>query len=123
MNLVGDPRPADGSAGKIKKERMSPASTPNGSRDDSRPPSMSPDEGKAGSESATTPDTISVPAKSSRKTSQKMRAPVLFDHLADATEEALTHFQRIKDCIYGSKHLGSHDQDALDCECSEDWRT
>jgi histone-lysine N-methyltransferase SETD2 len=61
--------------------------------------------------------------KLSRKSSQKItsRAPMLFDHVPDATDEALTVFQRIKDCIYGSKYMGASEHDALDCDCSEEW--
>lgn len=61
--------------------------------------------------------------KLSRKSSQKVapRAPMLFDHVSDATDEALTVFQRIKDCIYGSKYMGASEHDALDCDCSEEW--
>jgi hypothetical protein len=61
--------------------------------------------------------------KLSRKASQKIvaRPPQLFDHLPDATDEALTVFQVIKDCLYGSKYFGSSNHDALDCDCSEEW--
>lgn len=59
-----------------------------------------------------------------RKSSQKIatRPAPLFDHLPDATEEATQVFQVIKDCIYGSKYMGYSESDALDCDCSEDWR-
>lgn len=58
-----------------------------------------------------------------RKSSQKIisRPPPLFDNLADSTEEATQVFQVIKDCIYGSKFMGSSEHDALDCDCSEEW--
>jgi len=61
--------------------------------------------------------------KLSRKHSQKVisRPPPLFDDLPDVTEEAASVFQRIKDCIYGSKYMGSSEHDALDCDCSEEW--
>ncbi|CZR54666.1 related to histone-lysine N-methyltransferase [Phialocephala subalpina] len=62
--------------------------------------------------------------KLQRKSTQKIRArtPPLFDELPDATEEAISVFQVIKDCIYGSKYMGSSEHDALDCDCSEEWR-
>lgn len=61
--------------------------------------------------------------KLSRKSTQKViaRPPTLFTDLPDATAEAGSVFQRIKDCIYGSKYMGSSEHDALDCDCSEEW--
>jgi histone-lysine N-methyltransferase SETD2 len=61
--------------------------------------------------------------KLSRKSSQKVvaRPPKLFDHVEDSTDEAITVFQVIKDCIYGSKYMGYSEHDALDCDCSEQW--
>lgn len=58
-----------------------------------------------------------------RKSGQKVaaRPPTLFHDLPDATEEATKVFQRIKDCIYGSKGMGSSEHDALDCDCAEEW--
>lgn len=58
-----------------------------------------------------------------RKSSQKViaRPPLLFDDMPDSTEEAVAVFQVIKDCIYGSKHMGYSEHDALDCDCSEQW--
>lgn len=58
-----------------------------------------------------------------RKSSQKVitRPAQLFDDLEDSTEEALSVFQVIKDCIYGSKYMGYSEHDALDCDCSEEW--
>ena len=61
--------------------------------------------------------------KLSRKSSQKVisRSPPLFDHLPDATDEASSCFQVIRDCIYGSKYMGASEHDALGCDCSEEW--
>ncbi len=58
-----------------------------------------------------------------RKSSQKVisRPPTLFNDRPDATEEASRVFQLIKDCIYGSKYMGSSEHDALDCDCHEEW--
>ena len=111
---------------KFKKEQGSSSSTPNGSKDRSRSSTMSPDEVKPGSDSASTPDpsyTSNAP-KLSRKVSQKpvKRAPPTFDHLPDVTMESCTHFQMINDCLYGSKHMGSSEHETLDCDCSEEWR-
>lgn len=63
------------------------------------------------------------PPKLSRKSSQKVmsRPPPLFDHLPNSTPEAITTFQVIRDCIYGSKYMGSSEHDALGCDCSEEW--
>lgn len=62
--------------------------------------------------------------KLSRKASQKVisRPAPLFDDLSDSTKEATSVFQVIKDCIYGSKYMGSSEHDALGCDCSEEWR-
>lgn len=63
------------------------------------------------------------PPKLSRKSSQKVvsRPPPLFNHLPNATSEAVSTFQVIRDCIYGSKYMGSSEHDALGCDCSEEW--
>ncbi|KAI9677517.1 MAG: histone methyltransferase set2 [Caeruleum heppii] len=61
--------------------------------------------------------------KLSRTSSQKViaRPPPIFDHLPDATPEATSTFQLIHDCNYGSKYLGSSEQEALGCDCAEEW--
>jgi histone-lysine N-methyltransferase SETD2 len=61
--------------------------------------------------------------KLSRKSSQKVvaRPPNLFDDVEDSTEEAVTVFQVIKECIYGAKNMGNSEHDILDCDCSEQW--
>ncbi|KAK1774517.1 hypothetical protein QBC45DRAFT_35216 [Copromyces sp. CBS 386.78] len=113
---------------KLKRDGASNASnaaTPNGSQTgNSRPPSLSPDEHKAASESTATPTENAPTQKPSRKASQKnlKREPVLFSHLPDVREEACTHFQVIHDCLYGSKNMGASEHDALDCDCAEEWR-
>jgi SET domain-containing protein len=69
------------------------------------------------------PEPGKVP-KLSRKASQKIasRPPPLFDDLPDSTEEATSKFQVIRDCLYGSKYMGSSEHEALGCDCSEEWR-
>jgi hypothetical protein len=64
------------------------------------------------------------PPKLSRKASQKIisRPPPMFDNVPDSTIEAINTFQVIRDCIYGSKYMGSSEHDALGCDCSEEWR-
>lgn len=106
----------------VKKESDSTASSPNASKD-SQSGSLSPDDLKDRSDSASTPD--GHPPKLARKASRKMAAPPaqLFNDLPDVTSESCSHFQLIPDCLYGSKSLGSTDHDALDCDCSEEWRT
>lgn len=65
-----------------------------------------------------------VKPRLSRKLSQKLAEPEprLYHHLANVTDESCRSFQVIRDCLYGSKHLGSTDNDALDCECADEWR-
>ncbi|KAI5864655.1 hypothetical protein GGS23DRAFT_561239 [Durotheca rogersii] len=104
----------------LKKEGDSAASSPNASKG-SRSTSLSPDDLKARSDSASTPD--GHPPKFTRKTSHRVAfRPILFGDLPDVTLESCSHFQVIPDCLYGSKSLGSTDHDALDCDCSEEWR-
>ncbi|KAI1364722.1 hypothetical protein F5Y08DRAFT_201207 [Xylaria arbuscula] len=107
----------------IKKEGDSMTSTPNDSKG-SRSESLSPDNRKARSDSASTPDGAQHLPKLSRKSSQKLplRPTTLFTNAPDVTAESCEHFQVIPDCLYGSKSLGSTDHDALDCDCSEEWR-
>ncbi|KAI1457749.1 hypothetical protein F4805DRAFT_163965 [Annulohypoxylon moriforme] len=105
----------------VKKESESTASSPNASKE-SRSRSISPDDQKARSDSASTPD--GHPPKITRKAPPKTapRSVQLFDDLPDVTTDSFLHFQVIPDCLYGSKSLGSTDHDALDCDCSEEWR-
>ena len=49
------------------------------------------------------------------------RPPQLFGHLPDDTPTATSSFEVISECIYGNKSMGSSDQEALGCECSEEW--
>lgn len=106
----------------VKKESDSTDSSPILSKD-SRSGSLSPDDQKPRSDSASTPD--GHPPKLTRKPSHKMAAQnvQLFGDLPDVTSESCEHFQIIPDCLYGSKSLGSTEHDALDCDCSEEWRT
>ncbi|KAI0194959.1 hypothetical protein F4808DRAFT_333013 [Astrocystis sublimbata] len=105
----------------MEKEGDSMASTPNGSKG-ARSESLSPNERKTCSDSASTPDGIQPP-KLSRKASQKVPLPVTtLTDLPDVTGESCQHFQVIPDCLYGHKSLGSTDHDSLDCDCSEEWR-
>lgn len=62
-------------------------------------------------------------AQRARKSSQKpasRQAPLFTEH-PDKTKEACDAFQVIPDCLYGSKHMGSTDNDAFDCDCREEW--
>ncbi|KIW20089.1 hypothetical protein PV08_00664 [Exophiala spinifera] len=67
------------------------------------------------------PKEPSKPAKSSR-TSSKLppRIAPLFDHLPDATEEAISTFSILDSCTYQNKYLGFSEH-ALDCDCAEEW--
>lgn len=85
------------------------------------------DGSKSQSESVETPSSTTAaakPARLSRKLSQKpvAREVPLYSHLPDVTAESCATFQVIPDCLYGSKNLGSTDNDALDCDCREEWR-
>src|SRR3569833_439578 len=120
--VKGDGKRSKGPNGvaRVKRERGSPSPSP----DASKSSRLSPADAKGGSESASTPDTGSG-TKLSRKASQKLvtrAAPVTFKHLSDVTAESQRHFQIINDCLYGSKHMGSSEHDALDCDCTEEWR-
>ncbi len=114
----------------IKRSR---SPTPTASKSASQSPikkqstSQSPKSEESGEEIIAGDITVSAePGKApklSRKGSQKVvaRSPRLFSHMEDSTDEAISIFQVIKDCIYGSKFMGSSDHDALDCDCSEEW--
>ncbi|EFZ00916.1 histone H3 lysine 36 (K36) methyltransferase [Metarhizium robertsii ARSEF 23] len=73
-------------------------------------------------------DGVNTPASGkprlSRRSSQKPAESELrlFNHLPNVTEESCKSFQVIRDCLYGSKHLGSTDNDALDCDCAEEFQ-
>ncbi|KAI0180307.1 hypothetical protein GGR52DRAFT_237849 [Hypoxylon sp. FL1284] len=103
------------------KETDSTTSSPNLSKD-SQSPSLSPDDPKARSDSASTPD--GHPPKVGSRSAHKMATHhnQLYSHLPDVTDESCNHFQIIPDCLYGSRSLGSTEHDALDCDCSEEWR-
>lgn len=92
--------------------------------DGSQSPAASLDGIKSRSESADTPSS-NKPPQLSRKASRKSapQEPKLCTDLPDVTQDACKAFQVIPDCLYGSKHLGSTDNDSFDCECREDWRT
>lgn len=106
---------------KVKHERASASATPNGSKPTSRSPRMADLKTEGDGESK---QDIEPTPKLSRKSSSKIasHSARLYDHLPNVTEESCTHFQVITDCLYGSKHMGSSDHDALDCDCSEEWR-
>ncbi|OLN93909.1 Histone-lysine N-methyltransferase, H3 lysine-36 specific [Colletotrichum chlorophyti] len=107
----------------VKLERdASRASSQNKSNEGSRAPSTSPEE-HANDNVATTLGGNQRP-KLSRKASQKpvKREPPLFHDLPDVTAASCDTFQVIPDCLYGSKHMGSTDNDALDCDCRSEWQ-
>lgn len=110
---------------RLKKEVKSATTTPTDSKMNSRSPSLSPDQAKFTSDSASTPDNGGSAAKLVRKASQKKVriTPQTFDHLPDVTDEACRTFQVINDCLYGSRNMGATEHDALDCDCAEEWRT
>lgn len=115
---------AEANGAPVKNERSASIPTPSDSKHGSQSPTGSHNGVKSRSGSADTPSSTKPPGLS-RKASQKAvaREPILFSHLPDVTLESHSHFQLIPDCLYGSKHLGSTDNDSLDCECREEWRT
>ncbi|RDW78418.1 histone-lysine N-methyltransferase-1 [Coleophoma crateriformis] len=104
----------------VKRESQSPASLQS---DDRTPKSEDGQEEVIGGGITFTVEPGKAP-KLLRKSSQKIisRPARLFDHVEDSTEEATSGFQPIRDCIYGSKYMGYSEHDALDCDCSEEWR-
>lgn len=89
----------------------------------SRSPSATQDGVTSRGDSVGTPNSGKA-SKPSRKPSSKAptRNAATYDHLPSATAEACQSFQVISDCLYGSKNLGSTDNDSFDCECREEWR-
>lgn len=98
--------------------------TPDARNGKSPSPATSLDGVKSRSDSVDTPGSTKQP-RLSRRVSQKSasREPPLFGDLPDVTTQSCETFQVIPDCLYGSKHLGSTDNDAFDCDCREEWRT
>lgn len=99
------------SSNNIKREKGSHSSTP--AQDGASPR----DDSEGTLTSAKTP-------KLTRKSSSKAvaRAATLYDDLPNVTSKACAAFQVIPDCLYGSKNLGSTDNDSFDCDCREEWR-
>lgn len=62
------------------------------------------------------------PPKLARTSSHKVpaRTAPLFDHLPDATAEAVSTFQVISSCTYSPKSLGDTEH-AMECDCVEEW--
>ncbi|KAJ5263800.1 Histone-lysine N-methyltransferase H3 lysine-36 specific [Penicillium angulare] len=62
------------------------------------------------------------PPRLSRSASQKVvpRAPRLFSHLPDSTQEALRGFEKIEQCSYANKYMGFTEH-AMECDCAEEW--
>ncbi|KIH88318.1 histone-lysine N-methyltransferase SETD2 [Sporothrix brasiliensis 5110] len=106
------------------------SATPNGSKGQSVSRSRSPDDDVQPSPSdVSTPDMSAAASRPNRKSSAKASRSatpssrpnrMLFDQLPDATAEATSKFQVIEDCLYGSKNMGSSDNDAFDCDCAEE---
>ncbi|KAI1005801.1 Histone-lysine N-methyltransferase, H3 lysine-36 specific [Podosphaera aphanis] len=70
-------------------------------------------------------DVPETKSKNRQKSTQNisLNNELLFNDLPDVLEEATSVFQVIEECIYGSKYMGSSgDHDALDCDCSEQWK-
>lgn len=108
----------------VKMEReTSRTSSQNKSNQGSCTASMSPGEDNTPGDGLSTPGGTQRP-RLARKASQKpvKREAPLFHDLPNVTEDACNTFQVIPDCLYGSKHMGSTDNDALDCDCRSEWR-
>ena len=63
---------------------------------------------------------VKVTARKSKTAA--VRDIVLYDDLPDMTGEAVKTFQVISDCLYGTKNIGATENDALDCDCRDEWR-
>lgn len=108
------------------------SATPSGSKGETASRSRSPDDDvKPSPSDVSTPDTSAAASRPNRKSSAKASRSAtpsskpnrtLFDQLPDATAEATSQFQVIADCLYGSKNMGSSDNDAFDCDCAEEIR-
>ncbi|KAK1957593.1 SET domain-containing protein [Colletotrichum sublineola] len=112
-----------GASNGVKVERdASKTPSQNKSNEGSRTTSLSPGEDTTNGDGISTPGSTQRP-KLSRKASQKpiKHETPLFHDLPDVTEQSCTTFQVIPDCLYGSKHMGSTDNDALDCDCRSEW--
>ncbi|KAF6836934.1 histone-lysine n-methyltransferase [Colletotrichum musicola] len=114
--------PATSNGAKMERD-ASRTSSQQKSNHGSRVASLSPADENTNDEAVSTPGTTSRP-KLSRKASQKpvKREAPLFADLPDVTGESCSTFQVIPDCLYGSKHMGSTDNDALDCDCRAEWQ-
>ncbi|KAI6778826.1 Histone-lysine N-methyltransferase [Emericellopsis cladophorae] len=97
-----------------------PKKEPKDVKSERSPPPLSMDV-KSRSQSVETPTTLQKPKLSRKASQQPPRPPVLYTDLADATDESCETFQVIPDCLYGSKHLGSTDNDTFDCDCNQAW--
>jgi histone-lysine N-methyltransferase SETD2 len=64
---------------------------------------------------------VKVTARKSKTAA--VRDIVLYDDLPDMTGEAVKTFQVISDCLYGTKNIGATENDALDCDCRDEWGT
>lgn len=62
------------------------------------------------------------PPKLARKPSQKIvsKPPDLYSDWPDATKEATSVFEVIKDCTYANRNMG-YTEPPLECDCSEEW--
>lgn len=110
---------------KPSHDESHPLSRNGGSPVNKKSPSPSNSPPKVKSRSGSVSSAHDARPKMTRQPSQmgtKRKIPVYSD-LPDSTEEACSTFQVIPDCLYGSKHMGSTDTDALDCDCPEEWRT
>jgi [histone H3]-lysine36 N-trimethyltransferase len=97
--------------------------TPEAREPESQSPATSLDGIKSRSESLGTPNSTKPPTLT-RKASRKIMAPEprLYGDFPNVTAASCEAFQVIRDCLYGSKHMGSTDNDAFDCDCRDEWR-
>jgi hypothetical protein len=67
-------------------------------------------------------ENLDPPVKPNRSASQKAipRCAPLFDHLEDATMEAMRSFALLEACTYANRFLG-YTEHAMECDCSEEW--
>lgn len=116
---LDEPAPINGS--RVKNERHSASTTPNGLDTKSpRANALFDDPAVKNETESSIPE--NRPPKLSRKQSHKATStPMLFDQLPDATRDACEAFQVINDCLYGSRNLGTSNSEPMDCDCAEEW--
>ena len=77
----------------------------------------------SGCSQASTDAKSNVATKSSQSPAPLTKPPPASSEMVEATKEAETTFEVIKECIYMNKRLADADQDGeiMQCECRPNW--